>query len=357
MSVCLSMIVRDEAHCIRTALDSVAPFIDAWCVVDTGSVDGTQGIVREHMAALGIPGELHEREWVNFGHNRTEALTLAQGMADYIWVMDADDHVEGTPDFTGLSADVYQMRMRSGATEYWYAMLFRDGIDITYRGVTHEYPDWTGQPAERLDGDYRIIDGHISSRNQSGRKFREDVELLLPEVERDPKDARSRFYLAQSYFCLGDYEKAAEHYAERAKLGGFAEEVYFSLYRVAESLARMGDWSAALDAYLRAYQYRPTRVEALHAVAKHYRTMQDYQLGYMFARQAAQIPFPDDLLFVDAELHEWRCRDELAVCAYWVGEYAESLRLCDEILALPLPDEDRERVEKNRRFAAERAGM
>lgn len=358
MTVCLSMIVRDEAHCITAALDSVAPFIDTWCAVDTGSTDGTQQLIRDHMASLGIPGDLVERPWKDFGHNRTEAVKLAQGRADYIWVLDADDRIEGVPDFGALTGDAYQMRMRSAACEYWYPLVFRDGLEVTYRGVTHEYPDWNGNPAERAGGDYRIIDGHISSRNQSGRKFREDVELLLPEVARDPRDVRSRFYLAQSYFCLGDYASAAEHYEQRAALGGFAEEVYYSLYRLGECHERLGDWPAALDAYLRAYQYRPGRAEALHAVARHYRCEQDYHLGYLFAQQASQIAFPDDVLFVDAEVHLWRCRDERSICAYWIGLHGESLRLCDEILArTDLQDEVRARVEKNRLFAVEKVGM
>ncbi|MGH3562317.1 MAG: glycosyltransferase, partial [Mycobacterium sp.] len=106
-AICLNMIVRNEAHIIRETLDSVGPYISSWVIVDTGSDDGTQDLIRNHMADLGIPGELYERPWRNFGHNRTKALTLARGHGDYIWVIDADDVLVGTPDFTQLSADVY----------------------------------------------------------------------------------------------------------------------------------------------------------------------------------------------------------------------------------------------------------
>ena len=99
-AICLNMIVRNEAHIVTEVLDAAAPYISFWVIVDTGSDDGTQDLIRTHMHSLGIPGELHERPWRNFGHNRSEALTLAQGHADYIWVMDADDTVVGTPDFT-----------------------------------------------------------------------------------------------------------------------------------------------------------------------------------------------------------------------------------------------------------------
>ena len=74
-AICLNMIVRNEAHIIQNALDSVASYISSWVIVDTGSTDGTQDLIRNHMAHLGIPGELYRRPWRNHGNNRTEALS------------------------------------------------------------------------------------------------------------------------------------------------------------------------------------------------------------------------------------------------------------------------------------------
>src|SRR6201987_2779739 len=129
------MIVRNEAHIVREVLDAVAPYSASWVIVDTGSEDGTQDVIRSHMAGLGIPGELHERQWRNFGHNRSEALTLAQGHGDYIWVIDADDTVVGTPDFSRLTADMYQLRQRSNYGIFWRPLMFRDGLPVRYEGV------------------------------------------------------------------------------------------------------------------------------------------------------------------------------------------------------------------------------
>jgi glycosyltransferase involved in cell wall biosynthesis len=70
-------------------------FIDCWSIVDTGSTDGTQRLIATALADL--PGELHERPWSDFGHNRSEALALARGRADYSLVIDADETFE-TPD-------------------------------------------------------------------------------------------------------------------------------------------------------------------------------------------------------------------------------------------------------------------
>src|SRR5712671_3331456 len=89
MRICLNMIVKNESAVIARCLASVKPWVDCWTIVDTGSSDGTQDIVRDAMR--GLAGELHERPWRDFGHNRTEALELARGKADYILIIDADN--------------------------------------------------------------------------------------------------------------------------------------------------------------------------------------------------------------------------------------------------------------------------
>ena len=86
-TVCLNMIVKDEAHIINRCLTSVLPLIDSWLIVDTGSTDGTQTVIREFLSEL--PGELVKRPWLNFAHNRTEALEFACSNADYLLIMDA----------------------------------------------------------------------------------------------------------------------------------------------------------------------------------------------------------------------------------------------------------------------------
>jgi len=354
-TICLNMIVRDEAHIVAEVLDAVAPYISSWVIVDTGSADGTQDLIRAHMAHLGIPGELHERPWRDFGHNRSEALILAQGHCDYIWVIDADDMVSGTMDFSDLSADVYSLRYGTGFN-YWRRQVFRDGMPWRYVGVVHEFPTCDIQYSEdRLEGDYHLESRRLGGRNLDPKKYERDRDLLLAEVGRNPEDVRSVFYLAQSYFDLGDYRNAHYWYSLRAEMGDFPEEVYYSLYRVAESMSRLEEpWALVQDAYLKAWEFRPTRAEPLHAMAFRYRNDKRYQLGYLFAERAAQIPLPEtDVLFVNADVYQWRALDEQAVCASWMGKNSEAFALFQRILSNGhLPEEHRARITGNRDFCA-----
>jgi hypothetical protein len=177
---------------------------------------------------------------------------------------------------------------------------------------------------------------------------------LLAEVERNPEDARSVFYLAQSFFDLGDFVNARTWYARRVEIGGWDQEVYYAMCRVAESMARLdAPWPDVQDAYLRAWEFRPTRAESLYAIAFRYRVDGHYQLGHLFAERAAQIPLPKaDNLFVNAAIHVWRATEEQAICAFYIGKQAEAFTLCRRLLARPdIPDDDRQRIARNRDFS------
>lgn len=352
--ICLNMIVRNESHIIRELVAAVADKIDYWVIVDTGSNDGTQDLIRRLMSERGIPGELHERPWRDFGSNRTEALALAQGHGDYIWVMDADDVVEGTVDFSGLSADGYAMRFRDGIT-YWRRQLFRSGVPWRYQGVLHEVAVCDVPYTEAmLEGGYHIHSRRLGARNLDPKKYARDAEILQAEVDRNPEDSRSVFYLAQSYRDAGDFAQARKWYERRAAMGGWDEEVYSSLYQVAHAMERLDEpWPAVQDAYLRAWNNRPSRAEPLHAIACRHRKDGRYPLGHLFARLAAEIPLPaNDRLFVHADVYAWRAVDEQAVCASWLGLWAETFDLTKRLLARDdIPEEDRARIAANRDMA------
>ncbi len=356
-AICLNMIVRNEAHIVGNVLDMVAPYITSWVIVDTGSDDGTQDVIRSQMADLGIPGELHERPWRSFGVNRSEALALARGHGDYIWVIDADDKVVGTLDFSRLRADAYRLHYRkpSGLT-YWRTQLFRSGLGWRYEGVVHEYAACDDPFVEtRLEGDYLIESRRLGARNLDPQKLARDRDLLRAEVESDPDDARSVFYLAQTYFDMGDFPNAREWYARRVDLGGWDEEVYFAMFRLAVVMLQLRvAWPEVQEAYLQAWEFRPIRAEPLYAIACRYRSVRQYRLGYLFAERAAQIPFPDkDNLFVRTDVYAWRAADEQAVCASWIGKRDEAFTLWRRLLArTDLPSEDRRRIAANRDLSA-----
>jgi glycosyltransferase involved in cell wall biosynthesis len=180
----LCMIVKNESHIIRECLNSVANIVDYWVICDTGSTDGTQEIIKTFFQEKGIPGELHEREWKGFGHNRTEAFKLCEGKAEYAFVIDADDYVDGNLVIPkNMTSDAYAVRMGRPEFSWWRNQIFRLDAKWSYVGVLHEYAACEKQNpiVQKLEGNYRVVARTLGARNKDItpiEKYKKDAEVL-----------------------------------------------------------------------------------------------------------------------------------------------------------------------------------
>ena len=353
----LCMIVKNESHIIHECLNSIYKYIDYWIVSDTGSTDGTQDIIKKFFEEKGIPGELHQDEWKNFGHNRTLALRHCDGKADYAWMIDADDKVDGDIKFPEtMTADGYILRMGKKEFSWWRTQIFKTDSRWEYKGVLHEYP----QPQKenpvlvKLEGEYTVDARTLGARNVGIsviEKYTRDAETLEKALIDEPTNTRYQFYLAQSYFDSQQFEKAIDAYKKRAEMGGWQEEVYYSLYRIGVSRALLDrPWPEIMASFMDAYNYRPIRAEPLIHIAQVLRQKYDQPAAaFVFARQAAEIPFPQgEILFVPNIIYNFSALDELGATAFAAGRPELGYLACKKLLEEGrCPPDQVQRIETN----------
>lgn len=357
-SVGLCMIVKDEAHVIARCLTSLRGLVDYWTIVDTGSTDGTRDLIRDLLAD--VPGQLLERPWRNFGHNRSAALAAARSRADYSFVIDADEILEVPAGFAwpALTADSIFLTHRTGDTTYWRGSLVANRLAWRYEGVLHEYLEAEGvQSTVQLAGPevLGLFDGGRSRQVTTVEKYARDARVLEVALLDEPDNARYQYYLARSYRDSEQPALALEAYRRRAEMGGFAEEVWDSLYWIAKLTEADAEPAAVAAAYLAAWESRPTRAEPLVALARYARRGRRFALARMVSAQAVVMTRPEDRLWIEEDVYAWRALDEFAVAGYWTGQYQDSARACRTLLAGgALPERQRARVKDNLNYALDK---
>ncbi|MGB7978644.1 MAG: glycosyltransferase [Chlamydiales bacterium] len=357
-TICLNMIVKNEAAIIRRCLDSVKEIIDYWVIVDTGSIDGTQEIIKEHMKE--IPGELHERPWINWGETRSEAFEAAKGKGDYILFMDADDILEFDEGFSmpELTEDLYSMWRGTQSFSYLKPQIVKGNLPWKWIGVTHEYLGCDSETTSAIFEGVRYVSIDDGATRRDPEKYWKNVRLLEEGLKKEPNHSRYMFYLAESYRDAGERAKALEWFQKRVKMGGWEEEIYWSKLQIGQMLRALELPNAiVIEGFKDAFQFRPHRAEAPYFLAELYNSMGEYAKAYEILKIRECIPKPaeKDSLFNMDWIEDYGLLFQLSICSYYVEQYQESLDVCNQLLAnAALPEEWRKIAESNRMFPLEK---
>lgn len=348
-TICLNMIVKNESAVIERCLKTVKPLIDYWVIVDTGSTDGTQKIIKEYLKD--IPGELHERPWENFAYNRNEALELAKDKADYILRIDADEQLIFSDDFAlpYLDKDFYYILTEHSGSNYYRNQLFNNALNWRWVGVLHEVLQCSQAKTHAVLKGVKNLYGFDGCRSQDPQKFQKDALILEEALKKEPNNSRYVFYLAQSYKDANNYKLAIKNYQKRAEMGGWQEEIFSSLFQIGLlQEASQEDPQIFCKSYYKAFHCSPSHIEPLYRLANYYRRDENYLMGYLLSKYALSLPCPTDALFVEKWIYDYGMLMELSLCAYYLGKYEEAKKASDKLLATPiLPQDIRECAIKN----------
>ena len=367
-TICLTMIVKDESSVILRSLESVKNIVDYYCICDTGSTDNTVEVVTDYLKSNNLSGEVLHHDWVDFGHNRTLALKACEDKCDYQLTLDADEVfykvVDGKitdeyPDTIEefLHADICNIKCYFGGTVYDRNQLWKSNAGICWQGVCHEHIA-TNPPRQASFQSVPSI-GNVPStegaRSKNPNKYLDDAKLFEKDLKNNPQNARSWFYLAQSYADGGKPKKAIEPLKQAYKYSKWDEEKFMSLHRLGEYYAAVDKEMSANAFYyfMQAYQERPHRVEPLYSIIRNCRETGKFKIGEPLCDAALKIKYPSsDALFINSYCYGWSLLDEVSIIYYWVGRFEESYNLCLQLLDRDdTPESEKARIRANADFA------
>jgi len=366
--VILTMIVKNEEHIIHRSLDSTLPHVDGVVIIDTGSTDQTLSKIDELISKHdNIFYNVVSRDWIDFASNRNQSIELAEQMLNehfpnqigYIYVLDADDEFIATIEHPFSNLDGvhgYSLLYKHAGSLYRRTQMFPAFRGLKYFGKVHEdfiYNDLFNS-SDFINLDTCYVDfKHMGARSKDPNTYLNDIKLLEEELNEKPNDNHPMYFLATAYHDTNQFFKSIEIWKRLIySSNGWDTQRWYACIQIALMSEETNNMSEAIFYYIKAYEYDKSRAEPYYYLAKMFRKLDWFSSAYNFAKLAKDLGKHSHEFFLDMQVFDWKIDDELAVSAYYVGRYQESLDLCNKILdCQTLPDVEKTRIITNKNFA------
>lgn len=299
----LCIMVKNAGPQFEDTLKKNMKNIDRWTILDTGSTDQTIELV--HNTLVGIKqGELYEEPFINFRDSRNKCLDLAGADCKFIMMLDDTYVIDGNlREFLNIVrgdqySDSFTLFIKSDDTEYGSNRIIKSDSGLRYIYKIHEViTDKDNknvvipiQTAKIIDKRFDYMEERTKNRKQL------DLKLLYEEVEDDPNNPRTYYYLAQTYNQLEDYQKAFYYFMKRCEFvnSGFLQErvdAAFEAARIANFKLNR-PWEECLQLYERAFKIDETRPESLYFIGIHYYMEGNIIDAYKYLKRGFEIGYP-----------------------------------------------------------------
>ena len=299
----LCIMVKNAGPQFENMLKENLPFFDQWTILDTGSTDETKEIIARILVGK-KKGNLYEEPFINFRDSRNKLLDYAGEKCKYTLMLDDTYLMKGNiREFleeirSDQFADSYTLYIKSDDTEYGSNRILKSNRGLRYIHKIHEVITDKNNinvvvpinKAHILDGRFDYMEKRTMDRKQL------DLKLLYEELEEDPNNSRTHYYLAQTYNLLGDYENTYKWFKARVDHSnpGFIQEKVDAAFELARcaNFKLEKPWHECENLYLYAYELDKSRPESLYFIGIHYFLVNDYIKAYKYFKEAFKIGYP-----------------------------------------------------------------
>lgn len=342
VKLCLWTHVQNEAPVIERMLKSAVDYIDYWVLVDNGSTDGTQEIIKNFFEKEKIPGKLYQSKigWKGHGVNRQHSWDFLNDTphgCDYILRIDADEGIEVDEDFDWSIIDgkeSWSVNYKSGNHVVPRMWLWKASLpwfwadDVAHETIHLKKEEGSSKEETRspIQGNMPFAFRHVAlgSGNTSHNpiKFLQDVLKLENQLHERFRDGTTLddqryhlFYLAKSFNYTGfsvdnpwcfQFFPYGKHqvdqflkrgldywnkYMETFDEGGLN---WYSYYLRGQIHFRLHQFEQAIEDWATSALINPRRMESSYSLFKYFYQKESWDNAFLYAFKIKNTECPLD---------------------------------------------------------------
>ena len=337
LTLSLSMIVKNGEEHLAQTLECAKQFCDELVVLDTGSTDRSIEIAKEHGA------KVFHYEWIDdFSAARNASLAHCTG--DWIIWLDCGDVVpplaiqgflnikrfltENDGQFDFVWCNINRGITDEGEVVFRFntPRLLRRKPGLRWVGAVHEYVEGSNERA-MLNAE-AWVDDPLAMKNAPTDR---NIKILRRLLDEGDVSTRTAFYYANELRDHKRWEEAIAAYNHFLEMDYHSWEYYDALISLATCYRSLEKHEEAVDCYLRAIKFDPTRAEAWVGMGDVCFDYQRFVQAIPFYKAAMEAVRPLEG-FVLETCYSWLPYDRVAVCYGNVGRLDDAITTTIEAL-------------------------
>ena len=300
----LCIMVKNGGPQFESMLKDNISLIDRWTILETGSTDETIEIINKVLVGK-KKGTLFQEPFINFRESRNRCLDLAGESCKYLLMLDDTYVIEG--DLRNFLNKVrgeqfsnsFSLIIQSDDVKYGSNRITLSNSGLRYIHTIHEVITDKDNinvliPEEEVSIMDRRFD-YMEKRTMERKKL--DLQLLFEELEENPTDPRTYYYLGQTYNLIDEHEKAFFYFLKRADFtnAGFIQERVDAVFEAARiaNFKLNKPWEECLELYEKCFKIDETRPEAMYFIGIHHYLENNILKAYEYFKKGFIIGFPE----------------------------------------------------------------
>ena len=304
----LCVMVKNGGENFEYFLKSNINLIDKWTILDTGSTDNTIKIINDVLVGK-KDGQLYQEPFINFRDSRNRLLELAGEDCKFTLMLDDTYIVRGNlrnflnfvrGDQYSSSFSIY---IDNDDVKYSSNRILKSNNKLRYIYKIHEVITEKDNIVINIPyNESNIFDSNSEFMlKRTANRLETDLKFLYEELEEDPNNPRTYYYLGQTYNLLGDYNNSYKYFLKRYEFSnsGFIQERFSAILRAAR-IANFNlelKWEICEDLYLKANKIDESRPEPLYFIGLHYYSKNNYSKAFEFLKKAFELGIPENSQF------------------------------------------------------------